>query len=241
MLVVTPKISTTHSRSAAVTRLSSLTLLSSEEMDALSTAEGTRQHVRAQGEILVEGAPVREASIILSGWACRVRQFPNGRRQLLGLLLPGELVGECRQRSALATASVIALTDVTLCARPDPRARPGLAEAYAVSAAIEESYIFRQIARLGRLTAYERILDWLLEVQERLAIAGLAEGGRFPLPMTQEMLADMLGLTSVHVNRTLQILRREGVLELSGGSVLLREQDRLAELVDYRSVTVTAG
>lgn len=226
--------------SAAVIRLGLLASLTGQEVEALQLAEHGCLRFSPQREIVVEGTPVRDASIVLSGWACRVRHFADGRRQILGFLLPGDLIGICRQREPVAVTTVFALTDVVIC--PAPRAEPGksgLGEAYAVSAALEEAYLFRQIARLGRLSAYERIVDWLLETRDRLRLADLAHGGSFPMPLTQEVLADTLGLTSVHVNRTLQSLRRDQRIEWRNGMVRLVDPEGLAALIDYRPVLVT--
>lgn len=225
--------------SSAIARLASLAPLSPPEIEALQEAERTRQRFMPQREIVAEGTPVREAAVLLSGWACRVRQFADGRRQVLSLLLPGDLIGVCRQCHPLAVTTVFTLTEVVLCPAPSTVGRPGLAEAYAVSGALEEAYLFRQIARLGRLSAYERIADWLLEIRDRLTAVGLTDGGRLPMPLTQEVLADALGLTSVHVNRTLQSLRRDGLIEWRGGAVRLTDPAALVALLDYRPVTVT--
>lgn len=228
--------------SAAVARLGSLAPLTGQEIQALQLAELGSQRVSPSREIVVEGAPVRDVSIILSGWACRVRHFMDGRRQILGFLLPGDLIGVCRQNEPVAVTTVFALTEVVTC--PAPPVVPGengLAEAYAMSAALEEAYLFRQIARLGRLNAYERIVDWLLETRDRLRLAGLEYDGSFPMPLTQEVLADTLGLTSVHVNRTLQTLRRDRRIEWRGGMVRLVDPEGLAALIDYRPVLVTSA
>lgn len=225
--------------SSAVARLASLAGLSPPEIDALHEAERSRQRFAPQREIVAEGMPVREAAILLSGWACRVRQFADGRRQVLGLLLPGDLVCMCPQPEPVAVTTILALTEVVLCPAPSAAGREGLEEAYAVSRALEEAYLFRQIARLGRLSAYERIADWLLEVRDRLAAAGLSDGGRLAMPLTQEVLADTLGLTSVHVNRTLQSLRRDRLIEWRGGVVQLTDAAALERLLDYRPVAVT--
>ena len=83
--------------------------------------------------------------------------------------------------------------------------------------------------------------DFLLEMRDRLAAAGLGSSDRFPLPVTQEAMADLLGLTSVHINRTLQALRRDGLLELRSGVARLGDVDRLAELADYRPAVIAAG
>jgi CRP-like cAMP-binding protein len=189
-----------------------------------------------------EGRAVTEPSILLSGWACRTRIFSDGRRQILSLLLPGDLIGVHRQSRPMAATGITALTDVTLCPAPRPQPdQPGLAEAYARSGAVEEFYLFRQIARLGRLSAYERVLDLLLETRDRLSIVGLGAADGFPMPLTQEALADTLGLTSVHVNRTLQTLRREGLLDLRSGVARLTDIDRLMRMIDYRPAIVSEG
>jgi CRP-like cAMP-binding protein len=71
---------------------------------------------------------------------------------------------------------------------------------------------YDHIVRLGRLTAYERVAHLVLDIRDRLALVGLAAPDSFPPPLTQETLADVLGLSSVHVNRMLQQLRRDGLV-----------------------------
>jgi hypothetical protein len=87
---------------------------------------------------------------------------------------------------------------------------------------------------LGRQTAYERVAHFLLEVQRRLEIAGLGDGQRFPLPLTQEIMGDALGLSIVHVNRTLQQLRRERLIELRSGVTILLQRDLLASIANFQ-------
>jgi CRP-like cAMP-binding protein len=94
--------------------------------------------------------------------------------------------------------------------------------------------MMRNIVRLGRLSAYERIADWLLEMYERLGSAGLTRGNSFEMPLTQETLADALGLTTVHVNRTLQSLRLNGVLSVYARTVVLHDLASLEQLLDRR-------
>jgi CRP-like cAMP-binding protein len=231
------------SGNAAFKRLAALAPLNDDDLAALARSADTPTRFAAHREILREGAPGLAPSIVLSGWACRVRQFSDGRRQILSFLLPGELIGVCHHREPLAATSLVALTPVDLCRAPPASKEEGsgLAEAYAVSGALEEFYLFRQIARLGRLSAYERMLDWMFEMRDRLALAGLVADNSFPMPITQEGLADALGLTSVHVNRTLQLMRREGLVELRSGMARLIDPQRLMSLIDYRPGRVTAA
>jgi CRP-like cAMP-binding protein len=226
----------------AITRLAALAPLDAQDLAALQAAARDVCRVAARREVLGEGQPIARASILLSGWACRVQMLTDGRRQIVSLMLPGDLIGMCRQRDAVASSGVLALSDVATCLAPAPREgqRGGLGEAYAMSGALDEAYLLRNITRLGRLSAYERVADWLLEMHERLTLAGIASGNQFPMPLTQEMLADALGLTSVHINRTLQTMRRDGAVTLRAGTVVLSDPERLASLVDRRPVRVTA-
>ena len=233
-------VAAAHS-SPALSRLHALASISGEEAIALERAMKETRRISARREMLVEGKPVTGASILLSGWAGRVHQLSDGRRQILGLLLPGDLIGACRQSEPLASSTVMALTDVTLCTAPKPTADvpgAGLGEAYAMSAALDEANLLRHITRLGRLSAHERIADWLLELRERLTLCGLATNS-FAMPLTQETLADTLGLTSVHVNRTLQTMRKSGALVLSSGRVEITDPQQLAVLADHRSPEVS--
>ncbi len=228
-------------RVSVVRRLSALASLGATEIDRLHAAAGMTRTLPPRREFVTEGEPIREPRAVLSGWACRTHVLRDGRRQVLSFLLPGDLFGVCSQSNPVASASVLALTPVVTCPAPTPGPGDGgLAEAYAVSAALGEHYLLRQITRLGRLNAYERVADWLMEMRERLALAGLVEGDRFPMPLTQELIADALGLTSVHVNRTIQALRSDGLLELRGGSATLRDVPRLQALVERRPARVHA-
>ncbi|HYG27415.1 MAG TPA: Crp/Fnr family transcriptional regulator, partial [Caulobacteraceae bacterium] len=110
---------------------------------------------------------------------------------------------------------------------------PCLAEAFAVARVQEERLLLDHMVRLGQQTAYERVAHFMIELQRRLQAAGLGDSQRFPLPLTQEILADALGLSVVHVNRTLQQLRREGLIELRSGVAILLKPDIMAQIADY--------
>jgi len=141
----------------------------------------------------------------------------------------------------ISTYDVLPLTEVMIF--PAPPAVPdgthtGLAEAYGVSKAWDEACTLGHITRLGRLSAYERIADLMLEVYERLTAAGLTHGHSFHMPLTQDTLADALGLTSVHVSRTMQSLRQDGVLSMDSRTVTLNDPARLAQPLNRRHTTV---
>jgi len=98
---------------------------------------------------------------------------------------------------------------------------------------LDESFLVNQVVRLGRQSAYERLIHLLLEFHDRLKARDAVEDGSFVMPFTQEVLSDALGLSTVHTNRTLQQLRREHLIETHAATVRLVDPLLLAEISDY--------
>src|SRR5262249_33776928 len=147
----------------------------------------------------------------------------------------------CERPSPLALASVSALTPCAtlnagshLQARWNLDAYPGVETALRIAAALDEALLINHVVRLGRQAALERLGHLLLELHWRLDQVGLAENWSFALPLTQEFLADATGLSIVHVNRTIQQLRRDGLLDWRNHSVYIKEPRRLADLCEFK-------
>lgn len=217
--------------SAAELRLSRMAALTEADLTALRFAEANGKVVRARRDILGEGQKLNQPMLIVSGWAARVRLVADGRRQFVDFLLPGDLIGCWGQQGPLMVSTVLALTDVIVAPAPSSDASAGFREAYAMSRAVAEAHLIAQVVRLGRLNAQERILDLFLELHDRLRLTGLAEESSFELPLTQEMLADALGLTPVHINRTLQAMRRDNQVTWKQGRFTLRDAAALARQI----------
>lgn len=226
--------------SVAAVRLNAISPLDAPAVDALRVAADSSRRYRAKREMLAEGQELYDTLLILSGWAACQRILEDGRRQIVSILLPGDLIGLCDYDRPLAISSVVALTDVEVCMAPRASVSPSLARAYALSKATAEANLVAQITRLGRMNAQDRIADLLLELLERLELAGMAVQGRYDLPLTQELIADAVGLTSVHVNRTLQTLRREGWVELKGRDLIVQNPDALRRSIARGITRVTA-
>jgi CRP-like cAMP-binding protein len=228
-------------------RFSRLNSLTEQEMAVLRLIE-TRGRISYQSDsrLLSEGAEIRAPQFIFSGWAAKVRQLADGRRQILAVVLPGDAIGLCSRARPLALTTVLALTPVktveaielSVAWRESHRAS-GLAAAIDIAAAEDEYYLYGHAVRLGRQTAYERMAHFFCELESRLSARGLAEGGAFPLPMTQEMLADAMGLSVVHVNRTLQQMRREGIIDLSRGRIAILELEILRRSGEFSAPKVS--
>jgi len=166
---------------------------------------------------------------LVSGWACLAHSLRDGRRQIIAFLLAGDGVGFDLLTRPQPAIELVALTPLKV-----RYAQPGsllltdrLGRAFAGAAADQQSRLVGHLVRLGRQTAYERMAHLLLELHGRLSEIGEARGDSFHLPVKQEVLADALGLSLVHVNRTLQQMRRDGLIDLRGALVTLVDRENL--------------
>lgn len=225
--------------SPALRRIAALAVLDHGAIETLIAAISKAVSLRPRRELITEGQPIDGLRLIVSGWAARIRTMVDGRRQLLSFLLPGDLIGNCQHQCPLAVSTVTAITQIEVCSLPSSRTSPALAEAYAVSHALDEAYLLANISRLGRMSAQERIYDLLLELNERLSLAGLAAEGSFDLPLTQEMFADALGLTPVHVNRMIQAARSQGEMQWKAGRITIFHPEKLARAVGRSPLRVS--
>jgi CRP-like cAMP-binding protein len=224
----------------AARRLNALSGLTPDAIAALKLAAERPRTMSAHQELIADAAPMERSYLLLEGWAARVRQLADGRRAIINFILPGDIVGFSQHERPVASSAVVALTRAVVCQAPDAAASPALERAYATSRAVDEAHLVAQITRLSRLNAYERITDLLLELLERLEIAGLAAHNAYDLPLTQEMIGDAVGLSTVHVNRTLQQARKLGDLSWSAQRVHIPDPQALRERIGRRTVRVTA-
>ncbi len=220
-----------------VASLSRLSALNAVEMAVIRAMAGRAEEQRAGAELLGEGESAPK--LIVSGWGCRQRLLADGRRQVFGFLLPGDPIGVCVDSRPVALATAVALTRVvTVDAAPlvaaarDAETHPGLARIVALAPEAEERRLLDHIVRLGRRSGAERVAHLLLEVRDRLVVAGVGGERRFPFPVTQETLADALGLSIVHINRILQQFRRDGLIQVMAGHVSLISPVALAAVAE---------
>jgi len=217
-----------------IRKLEQFTSLSADDQRLLERAAS--EHVRRLGpreDIVCEGDAPGEIHLILSGWACRSKHLEDGRGAILAFLLPGDL---CDPNSFLLGAmdhSVSALTSVTVAGIPRPlfedlmlhhsRIAQALWGAALVDAAIQREWTLN----LSQRTAYERLCHLLCELFLRLRDVGLTQGLSCELPVTQAKLAEAIGLTTVHLNRTLQELRADHLIVLKGKTLTIPNLEAL--------------
>jgi CRP-like cAMP-binding protein len=156
-------------------------------------------------------APAPRLKWILSGWTCEMRVLPDGRRQIFSFGIPGDPVLS-RPVNAANPCAVVALTAVECIdvaqslARAKEADRSEIWKAMDQALALAQERRYEDIIRLGRRSALQRLADLLLELHDRLDALGAVDERGFHLPLTQEHLADALGLSVVHVNRSLKTL-----------------------------------
>ena len=185
------------------------------------------------------GAAPGKQLIIVSGWACDLRILPDGRRQIFSFLLPGDAI-EARGAGSVGSRGLVALTRLEVVdsgrqLAADAEGREVLTQALHEAALQREERLYDHVVRMGRLSAKERVIHLLLELRERLERVGLVDGDTFKIPLTQEIFADALGLSVVHINRTLKELRKEGLVSVKSGSATLHNRRKLATMSCYVS------
>ena len=220
-------------------RLAQLMVLSPEETRLLEELQATTRPVRRAREIVSEGRPYDSLFVLIEGFSIRYRILHDGRRQVLNIVLPGDLIGFPGCFFETALYSITALSDVRVA--PVPFARLlGLFETHArLATAIfwsfsrEAAMYAEHLIDVGRRSALERVAHFLLELLTRLQVIGLADANSYRLPLTQEVMGDALGLSVPHVNRTLRQLRDDGLVAIEDQRVVINDFDGLSALADF--------
>ena len=213
----------------------------SEEERALIRRLCVFQEVIAAGEAFTGEGHAATPRLILSGWACRQRTLADGQRQIFGFLLPGDGLGLSAEPRPLDETTTVALTRVEcvdavmlreILSLRDPR-HDRLRRALVAARRYEDICLLNHVVRLGRQSALARTAHLLLELRDRLQRAGLCSAERMHLPLTQEALADALGLSLVHVSRTLSQMKRNRLISVQNGWLTFLDEAYLRSACDY--------
>jgi CRP-like cAMP-binding protein len=187
--------------------------LDAADRDALARACGDIRTVKAGTDLLRQGTPTNSVHILLDGWAARYKILEDGSRFIPALAVPGDICDLDALRFDELDYGVTMLSAGTVAALPRQRAEalfatnPATADAFWSLALAENSVLTEWAASIGRRSASQRVAHLLCELLVRLTVVGKADGHSYEFPLTQEQIADALGLTTVHTNRTLQSLR----------------------------------
>ena len=212
-----------------------------DEAAVLALPHRTRT-IQRHGYIVRERDRAIHSCVLLSGFAIRHKTVAGGARQIVSMHIKGDIVDLQNSFLGIADHSVQVLTEcqVALIPRDSVKqlafARPNVGMAMWLDTLVDGSVFREWVANVGRRDAYTRIAHLLCEFSLRMKVAGLGESTDYELPMTQEQIADCVGLTSVHVNRTLKRLVDEGLIgRRNSRSVTIGDWNRLADAGDFDS------
>jgi CRP-like cAMP-binding protein len=221
-------------------RWSRRSALNDADRAALLALPYTRRTFGKDAYVVREGEQATECSVLLQGMAFRQKLLRDGARQIISFHIPSEFVD--LQNGVLGTAdhSVQSLNRSVFACIPRTAlmelsdARPALRAAMWIDTLIDASIFREWVVNVGRRDSRARIAHLLCELALRLKSIGASNGEEmFDFPVTQEQLADATGLTSVHTNRTLQSLRRDGLIQLTARSLTVLDWEGLRNAGDF--------
>lgn len=222
-----------------IRHLQTLALLDADESAALSALPMRFRDVRKHQDIFREGDRVNESCIVLTGMVCRYKMAGDGRRQILSFHFPGDMPDLQSLNLSYMDHSLMALSAVRVgfISHEDLRVvigrHEGVRNAVITRTLVDASIAREWLVNLGRRTALERIAHLFCECYLRLQVMGHAEQANFKLPLTQSELGDATGLSSVHVNRTMQELRRMGLIRSNGNEHSILDWEQLRQTADF--------
>jgi len=214
-------------------------------LDFIESFRSGVARVEAGATVLREQQPNGKLFTMYAGWAFRYKSLSDGRRQILNFLLPGDLVGLQQEFADSAIHGVEAVTDVTLCVFPREglwelfRQHPELGYHVTWLSARGEGFVDDNLVTTGRRNASERVAMLLMHLYRRLQRLGLedkdadGQGGSIEWPINQQHIADTLGLSLVHTNKTLRRLRHLGLHVIHNGRLRLLNPQALERVADY--------
>lgn len=220
-------------------RLQQYASLDDQVWDILTNVTYHQQAFAKDEDIIRTGDPAESLFVISAGWAIRYRITEDGRRQIVNFMLPGDIFDIQALADLDADHNVSAITSGKLI-RFDRveflktlRSNADLASAFWWAAVQEESILREQIVRVGRRSAKERIGHLLLELERRFVAIEDTGLGRFPLPLSRLHIADALGLTLVHVSRTISALKRADLIDEASGILSILDRPKLVRLSQF--------
>lgn len=222
-----------------INKLHGYSPLSGGEVAVLSKATSQSHKVALRTDLIREGDRPGPVFVILEGWACRYKILPNGTRQILAYLMPGDscdlhvgLLAEMDHSIQVITnAMVVTIERLEMDAIMDNHR--GIAKAMYLAQLIDEGTMRAWITSIGRRSSVERVAHLMCELYVRARNIGLIDGLELALPLSQSLLADSLGMTSVHLNRVLKVLRESSAMTITRGSLKIIDPAKLVRIAGF--------
>jgi CRP-like cAMP-binding protein len=220
-------------------RLLTRSALSAEEQQAVLNLQFRTVQYRPRADIVSPGQTVAHSCLVSKGLVGRFDEMRDGKRQIVAFHIPGDMADLHSVVAPTAAWGLAALTPTTALnishsqLRSLATAYPNLATAFWRDCVADGSILAKWVGNLGRQDARARLAHLLCEMGMRFESAGLGTRTCFIFDATQEQLADALGLTAVHVNRTMQALRRENLIVTRSHTIEVTDWNGLAGAADF--------
>jgi CRP-like cAMP-binding protein len=224
---------------ALARKLGAFEPLGIKERAKLRELQNVRLQFQSGREIVYEGQHIQSAYILRTGWACSYKRLRDGGRQIIDIHIPGDFLGVRSLLLRKSDHSFVTLTDVEVakidreCMEDVFRITPRLALALLWAASRDEAMVVEHLVSIGRRGALERTAHFLLELGARLKLVGSGTGDRYHCPISQSILSDTLGMTTIHLNRVLRQLRESKLVIFREGVVTIPNMERAAELTGF--------
>lgn len=208
------------------------------EVAALAALTASPRSFAARHDLIREGDRPGPVFVMLDGWACRYKILPNGSRQVLAYMMPGDccdlnigLLAEMDHNIQTISSAVVATIErLDMDAIMDKHR--GVAKAMYLAQLVDEGTMRAWITSMGRRTSVERVAHLMCELYLRARNIGLTSEP-LALPLSQLLLADSLGMTPVHLNRVLKELRLTGAMTLMRGSLVIADPVKLVQIAGF--------
>jgi CRP-like cAMP-binding protein len=228
-----------ENRNPLISKLETVSYLSRGDKKALDGLCDDIREFDAQSDVIQEGDHPIFVHLVLSGWAARYKDLPDGQRQITAFLVPGDFCDLHVTILKEMDHSILSLTPTRIARIPAaliqelPLQRPTLARALWWSTLVDEAILREWLVSAGRRNTYQALAHLFCELHARLRRVGRVASAQFELPATQDVLADALGRTPVHVNRMLQRLRKEGLIQLRGKKLTILDAQALCKTAGF--------
>jgi CRP-like cAMP-binding protein len=195
--------------------------------------------LRADEVVIRSGEKLNSSMILLEGWMARSKDLESGERQVTELHIAGDFADLHSYTLKCLDHDVVTLTDCTVAVVPHERIsdlierHPRMNRVYWFSTNVDAAMHREWALSLGQRSALSRMAHLFCELYERLNVVGKTNGNGYELPLTQREIAECLGLTVVHANRTLQELRRRGLLELENKQLTILDRKGLERVAEF--------
>lgn len=213
--------------------------VSAEEEAALREVVGDPVDVPSDKTVIRVGQELSESTLLVEGLMCRYKDLRDGGRQISELNVAGDFVDLHSFTLKRLDHNIMTLTPCRIAPAPHEKLKriteqfPHLTRLLWFSTNLDAAIHREWMLSLGRRSAVERTAHFFCELFLRLEIVGMTDGNRYTLPITQTDLAECLGLTAVHVNRTLKVLREEGLVEFRRRTVIIHDMEGLKRVAEF--------